>query len=673
MKRALFTAAASVVVFGAGLVAAGLVTGATGTTTLAPDTSRTDSGNHYGHTTTTTTTPTTTPTTPTTTTATTTTTQATATSFGQATVLGTPDSSNGGLLFGQPIQLSGAGTLQSMSFYVTNAAGTFRLGLYDNTGANGPGTLLAQSGDVTATTGWNTVTMPSVNLTAARYWIYVLPSSDNLAFVKTSVSGDNNPTAPVAYGSLPSPFPSTSTFSTSEWSFYATVSIAGGGGTTSTTTTTTSTTTTTVPTTTTAPTDAAFPLKVSSNGRYLVDQNGVPFLMVGDSPQSTIGMMSESETDRYFADRQAHGFNTVWINLLCADYTFCASDGRTWDGIAPFTSGSSPSTYDLSRPNPAYFQRVDDIINLAAAHGLLVVLDPIETGSWLTTMQNNGATKDLNYGTYLGSRYKSFQNIIWMSGNDYQDWWKPGNDAYVTAVAQGIQATDPQHIQTVELNYDSSGSLDDPAWVPLINLDAAYTYAPTYQQVLAEYNRANMPVFMVEAVYEFENIGTHQPGIPLTLRRQEYWTMLSGATGQLYGSYYTDRIANGWSAANVDSVGVTQLQHVTALFQGRAWWNLIPDQTNTFVTAGFGTNSSSDYATAALTPDGKLGMVYMPTSRAVTVNMAKMSGQVTAQWYDPTNGKYTSIGSFANTGSHQFPAPGNNSGGDSDWILVLTA
>jgi uncharacterized protein DUF4038 len=101
-----------------------------------------------------------------------------------------------------------------------------------------------------------------------------------------------------------------------------------------------------------APTGAAFPLSVSSNGRYLVDHNGAPFLMVGDSPQSAIGNLSESEADRYFADREAHGFNAVWINLLCDSYTFCHSDGTTTDGLRPFTTGTSPSSYDLSTPTP---------------------------------------------------------------------------------------------------------------------------------------------------------------------------------------------------------------------------------------------------------------------------------------------------------------------------------
>src|SRR5215475_1198860 len=36
----------------------------------------------------------------------------------------------------------------------------------------------------------------------------------------------------------------------------------------------------------------AFPLKPSPNNRFLVDQNGMPFVMVGDSPQAMIGNLS---------------------------------------------------------------------------------------------------------------------------------------------------------------------------------------------------------------------------------------------------------------------------------------------------------------------------------------------------------------------------------------------
>ncbi len=59
-------------------------------------------------------------------------------------------------------------------------------------------------------------------------------------------------------------------------------------------------------------------------------------------------------------------------------------------------------------------------------------------------------------------------------------------------------------------------------------------------------------------------------------------------------------------------------------------------------------------------------MIYLPTSHTITVNLAKMSGPVTAKWFDPTNGGYTTIGTFANTGTHQFTSPSAHSDGSDD-------
>jgi hypothetical protein len=247
--------------------------------------------------------------------------------------------------------------------------------------------------------------------------------------------------------------------------------------------------------------------------------------------------------------------------------------------------------------------------------------------------------------------------------------------------------------------------------VPLIELNAAYTYFPTYAQVLTEYNRSNFkPVFMVEANYEFEHNPGTDGGSTQNLRRQEYWTMLSGATGQLYGSAYTWQLQKGWKS-NLDTPGVIQLSHMKNLFASKKWYDLIPDETHTVVTAGYGRVSclagmalvyfgkdpslsvigrvlirlirhltvgaitTSTCATAARTSDGFLVLAYLPTIRTITVDMSKLASMTTARWYDPTNGQYTDLdGSpFANRGSKEFTPPGRNSSGDSDWVLVLEA
>jgi hypothetical protein len=428
-----------------------------------------------------------------------------------------------------------------------------------------------------------------------------------------------------------------------------------------------------------SPAGPAYPVKKSPNNRYLVDQNNVPFLMVGDSPQALIVNLTEAEAASFLADRAALGFNTMWINLLCATYTGGRVDASTLDNIKPFTANiSGTSSYDLTKTNEAYFARVDHMLNLAAQNGIQVLLDPAETGSFLGVMLDNGTNKCRAYGQFLGERYKNFTNIIWMSGNDFQDWRNGNNDLVVRAVALGIRDKDTNHLHTTELEYYVSSSLDDTNWNSIVDLNATYTYYATYARLLQDYNRPNfLPNFMVEANYEFEHAYTGNA----TLRRQEYWTMLCGATGQLYGNGYTWPFAGGWQS-HLDTPGATQFGYVTALFAPRAWFNLVPDTNHSVVIAGFGTFSAAadinlvnnnDYATAARAADGSLVMAYMPTSRTVTVDMSKLSGPAIAHWYDPANSTYIPIAGspFANSGSRTFTPSGNNSDGDGDWILVL--
>ena len=421
----------------------------------------------------------------------------------------------------------------------------------------------------------------------------------------------------------------------------------------------------------------AFPLRVSKNGRYLVDRRGVPFMIVGDSPQALIGNLSVKDAAAYIADRRAAGFDALWVNLLCTTYTGCRSDGSTYDGIAPFMRKG-----DLSTPNPAYFSRAAAILRLARRAGMAVFLDPIETGGWLDVLRSNGAAMDAAYGRFVGRRFRSFRNIVWLSGNDFQTWKDQADDAAVRAVALGIRSADPAALQTVELDYLRSASRDDPRWQRTIQLDAAYTYFATYAKVLREYERRPpVPVFLLEAGYEFEqNAPSISYGDPQTLRRQEYWTALSGATGQFYGNHYTWQFADGWKR-RLDTEGSAQLGYLVNLLARRSWFRLVPDLGHRIVTKGYGTFTpnrsvaSSDYVTTASTPDGSLAISYLPRGGTIRVDTRRMAGRVGASWYDPTSGRYIAVkGSpFAARRSFNLTAPGHNHDGDRDWVLVLVA
>ncbi len=101
-----------------------------------------------------------------------------------------------------------------------------------------------------------------------------------------------------------------------------------------------------------------------------------------------------------------------------------------------------------------------------------------------------------------------------------------------------------------------------------------------------------MPVFMAETGYEFEDLAVFGTA-PRNLRAQEYWTLLSGATGQVYGNHFTWPFLDGWQA-QLNSPGAVQMAHLMALFSPRRWYDLVPDQpqAHAVVTAGFGTFGS---------------------------------------------------------------------------------
>jgi hypothetical protein len=417
-----------------------------------------------------------------------------------------------------------------------------------------------------------------------------------------------------------------------------------------------------------SPDSFAVPVEVSSDHRVLVDQHGKPFMMVGDSPQCLSASLSTDDMEFFFSDRQAHGFNTAWVNLLCGSYTRGRDDASTYDGIKPFLKDG-----DLASPNPDYFARIDTMVGLAARHGITLLLDPAETGSFRDLLKNNGADKSRAYGTFLGQRYKQDRNIIWMLGNDYQnDQWST-YDPFEKALSDGIRNADPAKLQTIELNFFLSTSYDDTTWPPLIDIASAYTYYPTYDAVLKAYNtKPTQPVFMVESNYEYENNSGGPATTDETLRRQEYWTMLSGATGQLYGNGYTWGFNDKDWKKHLDTKAVGEIGLMAKLFASGPWQDLVPDQNHRFLTNGIGTYASdgdvldNDYATAALTPDGTFGVVYVPTDRTVSIDQSRLAAGVTALWFDPADGSLQRAAS-------PFKTPGKNSAGDQDWVLVFQA
>jgi len=159
----------------------------------------------------------------------------------------------------------------------------------------------------------------------------------------------------------------------------------------------------------------------------------------------------------------------------------------------------------------------------------------------------------------------------------------------ILAIADGIKSVDINHLMTIALNSPVSESQDDPNWISRITANGVYTYHPTYDETLVAYNKPNiMPVLFLEEHYEYENVGG-EFGTPNVPRRQEYWSLTSGAlAGHMYGNHYTWTFASGWQS-HLKRTGIKQLMYFKNFFSSRRWYNLVPDQSHTLLTAGYGT------------------------------------------------------------------------------------
>ncbi|MCU1240425.1 MAG: hypothetical protein JWO71_1151 [Candidatus Acidoferrum typicum] len=439
----------------------------------------------------------------------------------------------------------------------------------------------------------------------------------------------------------------------------------------------------------------AFPLKVSENHRYLVDQHGRPFRIQGDSAQSLIANLTYAEADTYLTDRRNKGFNAVNINLLERKFAIDAPKNRRGD--SPFTVADN-----FAAPNDAYFDFADSIIELAASKGMLVSLAAMYLGygggaeGWWSTLTNAANTQTVcyNFGFYVGKRYKNRANILWVIGGDFTP--PPGSEGEkrLQKFMQGIKAAGASQLWSGDW-HDPCISTDVRAFAPEMDVNAVYTYGIngkdglTYgeSRVAYKYSPAR-PAYLKETGYEEETL---LPGDPTSVRKYQYWAVLGGATaGAFFGhrdiwDFATSRWSSGlapnprpWQTA-LNSTGAFDMKRLGTLLDSTAWYKLVPSGMGgmqTLVTAGGGTYGKGDYVTAAAAADRSLLLAYLPpeaNSAGIAVSMSALAAPAKARWFDPTSAIFINIpgDSFPNSGSRTFSIPGNNAAGARDWVLVV--
>ena len=415
-----------------------------------------------------------------------------------------------------------------------------------------------------------------------------------------------------------------------------------------------------------------FPLKVSANNRYLVDQNGKAFFYNADTGWKLFVKLNRNEVIDYLTDRKKKKFNAVQTALTGFE------GEKNIYGVLPFDNSA-----DFGSINPAYFDHVDWVLRQADSLKLLIAVVPLWAGccgegyagrgnvGTTSFMDQNGPLKSKAFGEYVGKRFAKYNHVLWIIGGDND----PHEDREsMNQLALGIKSQAPHQLMTYHASssHSSTDVWENPSWLDVV---MTYTYfrgfdkgwntnqPDVYEVNFKEYaKRPIRPFFLGESTFEHE----HGPwGSALQVRKQAYWSVLSGGIGNGYGTPNWNFPSN-WRTL-LELPGGNSLRYYFDLFNSRPWYQIVPDPESKIIIEGAGVYAKNDYAIAGADKNGKFIIAYIPSGRSFKVSTATLVGnKVKVSWYNPRDGTTVLIGQYKNPGVLSLKTPDEN-----DWVLIV--
>ena len=432
-------------------------------------------------------------------------------------------------------------------------------------------------------------------------------------------------------------------------------------------------------------------LKVSDNKRFLITEKGEPFFWLGDTAWM-LRTIPPAEADRYMSNRVQHRFNVIQVQ--------CGFNVTDYAGNRPFFVDNTDT------PNEAFWRNIDTIVRKAEDRWLYIALVPM-WGEEYGKAFGSDLQKAYRFGQWIGKRYAAHSHVLWIiSGeydaiNSYRLPISAEQKSVFISMARGLrEAHNGTQLMTIHPGAALTSSKDfhEEPWLDFNMLQsghfidsAAYKMPDTYELIARDYALAHIkPVLDGEPIYEDTPDGiwvhrdTNRPRAgAIAVRRKAYCAVFAGAFGHTYGHNdvwgffeptYPGQIQtlpkgpgqrSSWKTA-LDAPGAAQMKHLRRLMESRSHLDRIPDQT--IIAAG--QSGGLEHIQATRASDGTWALVYLPAGKPVTIAMDKLAGlKVEASWFDPRTGETKSIGTFPNSGNHEFTPP--TSGEDNDWVLVL--
>ncbi|OQP59815.1 glycoside hydrolase family 140 protein [Niastella populi] len=435
------------------------------------------------------------------------------------------------------------------------------------------------------------------------------------------------------------------------------------------------------------------PLKIAPNGRYFMTADGKPFFWLGDTGWLLFSKLKREEVIKFLDDRQAKGFNVIQVMVLHTTKVVNAYGDTALKGGNVAMPVTTPGNNPDNAAEYDYWDHVDFVVKAAAERGIYIAMVPVWGSEVKAGKVNVAQVKQ--YANFLTSRYKSHINIIWLNGGDIK-----GTEGIAVwqALGKTLHKKDPGHLLTFHPRgrHTSSIWFHNEPWLQFnmfqsghrrYNQDTSkgdlHFGEDNWKYVEMDYARKPAkPTFDGEPSYEEIPQGLHDSlevrWNDNDVRRYAYWSVFAGGCGYTYGNnavmqmhrpHDTDGnygVTNYWYDA-IDAPGASQMVHLKDLMLSKSYFDRVPDQS---LIAG---NVGEKYDRLFATRGKNYALIYTYTGRTISVKMDKLSGKsIKASWFNPRDGKYTSIGDFENKGTREFDAPGDVKPGN-DWVLVLSS
>lgn len=417
-------------------------------------------------------------------------------------------------------------------------------------------------------------------------------------------------------------------------------------------------------------------LQVSENNRFLQWSDGQPFFYLADTAWELFHRLTLAEAATYLKKRAAQGFSVIQCVILAE----C-------DGLrVPNRNGDLPLIdMNPTKPNPAYFDHVEQVLTLAEKLGLVLAMLPTWGDKW--NINTWGAGPEIftpenarAYGRWLGTRFFGRQ-VIWVMGGDRQletDLHKEINRQMAVGLREIHQGTQLASFHPAGFAH-SSTHLHNESWLDFNMIQSGHTRnTPNWDLITHDYSLSpTKPCLDAEPGYE-----DHPDDFNIAkgflndwdCRKAAYRSVFSGALGHTYGCHAVWQMnqpsfppinnpLKTWFDS-LDLPGANQMVHVRRLIESRPMLTRIPSQDILEKGAGEGVH----HVRACRCSTGKWAMIYLPTSQEVKIKASLLSGsKINAWWFDPRTGVAESIGTFDKASLPAFNSPGMGP----DWVLVL--